>query len=220
MDRKHRLYVWLTAIFVSSLLAGDLIGGKFFRVGSVDLSVGMIPFPLTFVLTDVVNEFYGKDGARRVTFVGLGMAVFVFSIIQLAIHLPVSPESPMPQAQFAQAFGWSARLYVASLTAFVVGQLIDISLFQVFLRMTGDRLLWLRATGSTAVSQAVDTLVVNFVLLGDTKPLGFVLSTVGSSYVVKLVIALGLTPLIYLARKAVTRYVLAPDAAGREAARS
>jgi uncharacterized integral membrane protein (TIGR00697 family) len=118
----------------------------------------------------------------------------------------------MPQDQFAAAFGWSARLYVASLTAFVVGQFIDIALFQVFRRLTGDKLLWLRATGSTAVSQAVDTLIVNFVLLVDTKSVAFILTTVTNSYLVKLVIALGLTPLIYLARNVVLRYVLVEDA--------
>lgn len=207
MDRKQRLYVWLMGVFVAALIAGDLIGGKFFRVGGIDLSVGMIPFPLTFVLTDVINEFYGQDGARRITFVGLGMAVFVFVMINVALMLPVSPESPMSQELFAKAFGWSARLYVASLTAYVLGQLLDISLFQIFLRMTGHRLLWLRATGSTVVSQALDTLVVNFVLLSGTKPLGFVLSVARNGYVVKLLIAVMMTPAIYLIRKFAIAYL-------------
>lgn len=207
MDRKQRLYVWLMGVFVTSLIAGDLIGGKFFRIGGLDLSVGMIPFPLTFVLTDVINEFYGQEGARRITFVGLGMAVFVFAVINLALMLPVSPESPMSQELFAKAFGWSARLYVASLTAYVLGQLLDISLFQVFLRLTGHRLLWLRATGSTVVSQAMDTLVVNFVLLSGTKPLGFVLSVARNGYVVKLLIAVLMTPAIYLMRKIAIAYL-------------
>src|SRR4051794_6314771 len=174
MDRKQRLYVWITSVFVSALIIGDLIGGKFFRVWGVDLSVGMIPFPLTFILTDIVNEFYGAEGARRITFVGLGMAVFVFSVINLGLALPVSPESPMPQDLFARAFGWSSRLYVASLTAYVIGQFLDIALFRIFVKMTGHRLLWLRATGSTVLSQAVDSLVVNFVLLSGTKSLDFV----------------------------------------------
>lgn len=207
MDRKQRLYVWITAVFVSSLIAGDLIGGKFFRVWGIDLSVGMIPFPLTFVLTDIVNEFYGQDGARRITFVGLGAAVFVFACINVALALPISPESPMPQELFARAFGWSVRLYVASLVAYVVGQLLDISIFQLFLRITGHRFLWLRATGSTVVSQALDSLVVNFVLLTGKKPLEFILLVARNGYVVKLVIAICLTPLIYLGRRAFLRYL-------------
>ncbi|MBM4361782.1 MAG: queuosine precursor transporter [Deltaproteobacteria bacterium] len=213
MDRRHRLYVWLTAVFVSALIAGDLIGGKFVRIGGFDLSVGMIPFPLTFVLTDVVNEFYGPSGARRITAVGLAMALFVFSVIQLAIHLPVSPESPMSAELFERAFGWSARLYVASLTAYVIGQLLDISLFQLFLRWTGHRLLWVRATGSTAVSQAIDTLVVNFVLLAGTKPVEFILTAARNGYVLKLAIAFSLTPVLYLMRRSVLRYLGPADVA-------
>jgi queuosine precursor transporter len=207
MDRKQRLYVWITAVFVSALIAGDLIGGKFFRVYGLDLSVGMIPFPLTFVLTDIVNEFYGKEGARRVTFVGLGAAVFVFTCINVALALPVSPESPMSQELFEQAFGWSARLYVASLVAYVIGQLLDISIFQIFLRLTGHKWLWLRATGSTVASQIIDSLVVNFVLLTGKKSAEFILTAARNGYAVKLVIALCMTPLIYVGRRAFLRYL-------------
>src|SRR6185312_15198505 len=106
--------------FVAALLVSDLIGGKFFRVAGLDFSVGMIPFPLTFLLTDIVNEFYGTEGARRITYVGLGVAVFVFIVINVAIQLPTSPESPMPGEQFKNVFGWSTRLYVASLTAYLI----------------------------------------------------------------------------------------------------
>jgi queuosine precursor transporter len=207
MDRKQRLYVWIAGVFVSALIAGDLIGGKFFRVAGLDLSVGMIPFPLTFVLTDIVNEFYGTEGARRITFVGLGMAIFVFSVINLALALPVSPESPMSQELFARAFGWSSRLYVASLVAYVIGQLLDIWIFQLFLRMTGHRFLWLRATGSTVFSQAIDTLVVNFVLLSGKRSLEFILTVARNGYIVKLLIAICMTPLIYLGRGLFLRYL-------------
>lgn len=207
MDRKQRLYVWITAVFVSALIASDLIGGKFFRVFGLDLSVGMIPFPFTFVLTDIVNEFYGKDGARRITYVGLGMAILVFSFINVALALPISPESPMPQELFARAFGWSARLYVASLAAYVVGQFLDISIFQIFFRLTGHRFLWLRATGSTVLSQAVDSLVVNFVLLSGKKPIEFIFVAARNGYAVKLVIAVCMTPLLYIGRRAFLRYL-------------
>ena len=166
MDRKQQLYLWLATMFVAALLTADLIGGKFFRLGSVDLSVGMLAFPLTFVLTDVLNEFYGPSGARRVTFLGLGAAIFAFTVIQVAIALPTSPESPLAETAFATVFGWSARLYVASLTAYMLGQLLDITLFGLFRRLTRHRMLWLRATGSTLASQLLDTVVVNAVLLG------------------------------------------------------
>jgi queuosine precursor transporter len=197
MDRKQKLYIWLSATFVAALITSDLIGGKFFRVAGIDLSVGMIPFPLTFLLTDIVNEFYGAQGARRLTYLGLGMAIFVFTLINIAIVLPTSPESPMAGEAFRSVFGWSSRLYVASLSAYLIGQLLDISVFHALRKVTGHRFLWLRATGSTVVSQAIDTLVVNFILLTGTKSMAFIMTTARNSYVVKLAIAIGLTPLIY-----------------------
>src|SRR6185436_2132626 len=111
------------------------------------------------------------------------------------------------------AFGWSSRLYVASLVAYVVGQLIDISIFQIFLRVTGHKYLWLRATGSTLVSQAIDTLVVNFVLLSGRKPVEFILTVARNGYAVKVFVAVCLTPLIYLGRGVFLRYLESETAA-------
>jgi uncharacterized integral membrane protein (TIGR00697 family) len=197
LDRKQQFYVWLTAIFVAALVTGDFIGGRFWLLGGFTLSAGIIPFPLTFVLTDVVNEFYGPSGARRLTFVGLGAAVFVWLVITLALHLPPSPQSPIPDAVFQAAFGTAARLYVASLTAFVVGQMLDISIFRALRKRTGHRLLWLRATGSTVVSQAIDSFTVSFVFLVGTQPLGFITQNAANNYVGKLIMAVLLTPVIY-----------------------
>ncbi|HEY0708851.1 MAG TPA: queuosine precursor transporter, partial [Polyangia bacterium] len=174
-ERRQTLFLWLTGLFVAALLTADLTGAKFFRIGSTDLSVGRLTFPLTFVLTDVLNEFFGPRGARQVTYVGLGAALFAFAFINLGIVLPTSPESPLSGSAFQTVFGWSARLYVASLSAYLVGQLLDISLFSWLRRVTHHRMLWLRATGSTLGSQLVDTLIVNLVLLGGSKPLGFIL---------------------------------------------
>lgn len=207
VNRKERLFLWLGGLFVAALIVADLIGGKFFRLAGHDLSAGMLAFPLTFVLTDVVNEFYGARGARRITFLGLGTALFAFGIIQIAIALPPSPESPLPHEVFRSTFGWSTRLYVASLSAYVVGQLLDIGVFTALRRITRHRMLWLRATGSTLVSQLIDTLVVSFVLLSGAKPTGFIVGVARDSYAVKIVVALSLTPVIYLAHGAVQRYL-------------
>jgi uncharacterized integral membrane protein (TIGR00697 family) len=198
MDRKQRLFVYLTGIFVAALLVSDLIGGKFFRVAGLDFSVGMIPFPLTFLLTDIVNEFYGTEGARRLTYVGFATAIFVFTVINIAIYLPTSPESPMAGDLFKNVFGWSTRLYIASLVAYLIGQLLDISIFFLVRRVTGERFLWLRSTGSTVVSQAIDSLVVNFVFLSGSKSMVYILRTARNNYLVKLALAIGLTPVIYL----------------------
>jgi uncharacterized integral membrane protein (TIGR00697 family) len=197
VDRKQRLFVFLTALFVAALVTGDFIGGKFFVVHGHTFSAGIIPFPLTFVLTDIVNEFYGTHGARRLTLAGLGAAVFVWATITLALHLPTSPESPISDAVFRGAFGTSARLYVASLTAYVIGQLLDISIFQGLRRLTGHRLLWLRSTGSTVLSQIVDSVTVSFVFLVGTRSTNFILANAAHNYFGKLGMAILLTPLIY-----------------------
>lgn len=205
LDRKQRLYVWITGLFVAALLTADLIGARFFRVAGRDLSVGMLAFPLTFVLTDVVNEFFGEKGARRMTFVGLGAALFAFAVINVALVLPESPVSPLPAATFRTVFGWSTRLYVASLSAYVLGQLIDIAVFGAFRRVTKERFLWARATGSTLVGQAIDTFVVTTLLLWGTQPMGYILGVVRDSYLIKIGVALGLTPVIYAAHALVRR---------------
>jgi queuosine precursor transporter len=206
VDRKQHLYVWLSGLFVAALIVADLIGGRFFRLGSVDLSVGMLAFPLTFVLTDVVNEFYGAAGARRITYLGLGTAVFAFLVINVALALPPSPKG-VPDDVFRSVFGWSRRLYVASLAAYLVGQLADITVFALFRRLTHHRLLWLRATGSTVISQAVDTVVVNFVLLTGREPPSAISRIVVHSYLTKIIVAVALTPLIYGAHAVMQRWL-------------
>lgn len=198
MDRKQRTYVFLTALFVAALVTGDFVGGKFFTLFGRNFSAGIIPFPLTFVLTDVVNEFYGTHGARRLTYAGLVAALFVWVMINIALALPTSSESPIPDAIFRGAFGISSRLYLASLTAYIIGQLLDISVFQLLRRWTGHRLLWLRATGSTVLSQLIDSLAVSFVFLLGTKSMGFIVTNASNNYVGKLAMAVLLTPAIYL----------------------
>jgi len=115
----EKLYMVLASVFVSSLLIGDMIGGKFFTAGGVMLSVGIIPFPVTFVLTDVINEFYGKKGARFITFVSAGMAVYAFALLQISLNLPVADKSPVSQTSFQNVFGFGIRLFIASLIAFL-----------------------------------------------------------------------------------------------------
>lgn len=207
MEQRQRAYILLTALFVAALVAGDFIGGKFFSLAGYTLSAGIIPFPLTFVLTDVVNEFYGKEGARRLTYAGLTAAVFVWGVINLALALPTAGDSPISDSVFRSAFGTSSRLYLASLTAYLIGQLLDISIFQILRRMTGERLLWLRATGSTVLSQAIDSLSVSFVFLVGTRPTGFIVTNAANNYVGKLLMALLLTPLIYLGHRIMHRYL-------------
>ena len=221
MDRKQRFFIFLTALFVAALVSGDFVGGKFFTFAGLTFSAGVIPFPLTFVLTDVVNEFYGQEGARRLTFAGLFAAVFVWFVITLALALPTAKGSPVGDDIFRGAFGVSSRLYLASLAAYLIGQLLDISIFQLLRRMTGHRLIWLRATGSTVLSQAVDSLAVSFVFLVGTRPVDFILSNAANNYLGKLAMAILLTPLIYAGHASFRRMVSdsPPAVAGSDSVR-
>jgi uncharacterized integral membrane protein (TIGR00697 family) len=179
-------------------LVGDLIGGKFVRVFGHTISAGTFVFPVTFVMTDIINEFYGKKGARFVTLVAMMMVIYAFIILQLAIRAPISADSPIPQPAFQAVFGIGVVLFVSSLTAFLIGQLCDIYVFHYLRGITASKHLWLRATGSTAISQLVDTVVINVGLRYGGSGMEFdLVDVIVSSYVLKLIIAVCLTPVIY-----------------------
>ncbi len=205
MDLRQKIYLCLVSGFITALIVADIIGGKFVQIGSVTLPVGLIPFPITFLLTDIINEYYGKRAARRVTYIGLVMAAFAFLIIWTARHLPTSPKSPLPGDVFDQVFGASNRLYIASLTAYTIGQLADIWIFVQLKKITGSRFLWLRATGSTVVSQALDSFTVAYMQLhgvtladGTIASFSYILQIALTGYTIKFFLAVGLTPVIYL----------------------
>lgn len=198
---RQRLYVYLCAVFLTALLIGDTIGSKLFafKLGPlhVTLSVGVIWFPITFVLTDVINEFYGSAGARFVTFLGFFMALLAFAIIYCARSIPAMPLSPVSDGAFNNVLGNANRIFIASMAAYLVAQLIDISVFQFAKRMTQSRHIWLRSTGSTLISQLVDTVVVTYVAFWGTSVHSQLHRLVLSQYVVKFIAAVGLTPIIY-----------------------
>lgn len=198
LSKNHRLYIGLAAVFVSSLLIGDLIGGKFVSFFGHTISAGTFVFPVTFVMTDIINEFYGKKGARFITFIAMLMVVYTFVILQVAIRAPIDATSPIPQPYFVGVFGIGVVLFVSSLTAFLIGQLCDIYVFHYLRSITESKHLWLRSTGSTAISQLVDTVVINVGLRYGGSGMEFdLLDVIGTSYAVKLAIAVSLTPVIY-----------------------
>jgi uncharacterized integral membrane protein (TIGR00697 family) len=130
----------------------------------------------------------------------------------VALALPPSPLG-LPDDVFRNVFGWSRRLYLASLVAYLIGQLSDIAVFGLFRRLTHHKLLWLRATGSTVISQAIDTIVVNFVLLSGREPVRSIGRIVVHSYLTKIVAAVALTPLIYAAHALMLRVLKVPEPA-------
>lgn len=221
---RTQLFVWLTAVYVASLLLANIVGVKLFafsidlgRLGTIPVehTAGMLPFPITFLLTDLLNEYYGKRAARRVVWIAFAMALVAFAIIAGARALPIlEVEGTATRESFENVFGASSIMYIASVCAFLVGALLDVFLFRVFKRLTGGRMVWLRATGSTVISQMFDSLIVTFLffygiqaLLGnETRPLGWVLQTAATGYILKFVIAVAMTPFIYAGRYAMQRW--------------
>jgi uncharacterized integral membrane protein (TIGR00697 family) len=233
-DARTRLYLWLTGVFVTCLLLANILGVKLFRfelsIGGTSIpiehTVGMLTFPITFVLTDLLNEYYGKKAARRVTLIAFSMGLLAFGLILAARNIPILEGVPgtATQASFENIFGSAALMYLASMVAFLVGSLLDIFLFGVFKRLTGGKAVWLRATGSTVVSQLLDSFVITFVFFqalqvltgGEPASTLFVVKTALTGYVLKFVISVLLTPAIYAGRWAIRRYIgltpLPPDA--------
>jgi len=225
LSRAQLVYLWLTVLFVASLLIADMVGVKLFRIplgfsfhvpwqsspiDAIQHTCGMLPFPITFLLTDLINEFYGKRAARRVVWIGFAAGGFVFIVMNVALAMPhwqvafnISPQS------FDDVFSNSRVMYIASLSAYLVGSFSDIAIFSWLKRMTGGKRVWLRATGSTVVSQAIDSFIVTWLAFsvarsafgsGVAMPMAEVLKTAATGYLLKFVIAVGLTPIIYLGR--------------------
>jgi uncharacterized integral membrane protein (TIGR00697 family) len=215
LDRRIQLFVVLSGVFITSLVVGDIIAVKLVQPSLAGvtgvLSVGMVPFPVTFLLTDILNEFYGKRAARFVTFVGLGMALFAFGVIGLASALPWAPFTLEPgytgtaPASFDNVFGGSQRILVASMVAYLIGQLLDIWIFNALKRASANHFLWLRATGSTVLSQWVDTVVVQVVAWTGILTGAQIVHIVLTSYFFKVLAAVALTPLIYAGHALVER---------------
>ncbi|WP_224244772.1 queuosine precursor transporter [Hyalangium gracile] len=215
LDKRIRLFVVLAAAFCTALIVADLVGVKLFEVhlGSLVavMPVGMIAFPVTFVLTDLLHEFYGKKAARFVTWLGLGMSLVTFVAIHIAMEIEWAPVTRAPdyrgtvEASFNNVFGTSQRILIASMVAYVLSQLCDITVFHGLKRLSHNRLLWLRATGSTVVSQLVDTAVFQLIAWTKVLPTAVVLNIIVTSYAVKLLVAVGLTPIIYAGHALVER---------------
>jgi queuosine precursor transporter len=204
---SQKLFVYLCAVFVACLLLGDVIGGKIIRTPLGPISVGIIPFPVTFLLTDVVNDFYGRRGARFLTMLGFFMALLAYVLLQVTTWMPTDGSTYFTQIEYAKVFGGSAQLFVASMTAYLVGQFLDIHVFHFWKGLTESRHLWLRSTGSTIFSQAVDTITINIIFGRVTAgwQWGFIGAKIGREYVIKFVIAVLLTPAIYALHEAIVR---------------
>ena len=221
LSRPQKLYVVCAAVFITALVIAEATASKFFTAfalpapitilgvefTSVVMTAGVIAFPITFIVTDLLNEYYGKAGIRFVTFVGMAMIVFEFALLQAAMAVPTASISPVPAEAFDLVFGATGRIIFGSLVAYVVGQLADITLFHWLRKLTHGRHLWLRATGSTFGSQFLDTAIVLSVAFAGQLALGEIAAITLFNYGYKLVIAIVITPLIYAAHWVMDRYL-------------
>ncbi len=207
--RQNMIYLVLTGFFVTNAIVAELIGGKLITVFGQVMSIGVLPWPVVFVATDLINEYFGKKGTRRITLMTTGLIGYVFLLLFAAMAIPAIEGSPIDDASFQKVFGQGMWIIAGSLTAFVLSQLVDVIVFWKFRDLTGGRLLWLRATGSTFVSQLIDTFVVwgiAFWLPGKITTAVY-LSGAVTSYGYKTLVAIAITPVIYIAHHAIDRYL-------------
>jgi queuosine precursor transporter len=218
-NRKDLLFLIMAGFFITNAIVAELVGGKlivFF--GTFTQSLGIMLWPVVFVLTDLINEHFGKAGVKKLTYITVGLIIYTYLLISLGIVIPATPFSPVNDENFSRVFGQSQWIMIGSVTAFLLSQLIDVYIFWFFKKITGDKHIWLRATGSTAVSQLVDTFTVQyiaFVIPGVWTLHDFsVNATWGYSF--KLLIALCLTPLIYIGHYLIKLFLRKPISSSPE----
>lgn len=235
-DRAVRLFIGLAAFFCVNAVLAEFIGVKIFALedtlgvpplewnlfgqnGSLNFTVGTLLWPFVFILTDTINEFFGRRGVRFISWMAVALIVygFVFAFLAIATApadwwIGAARDQGVPdyQAAFAAIFGQGMWSIAGSIIAFLIGQLIDVSVFHRIRVATGERWVWLRATGSTAISQLVDSFVVIWIafVLGPQKwPTSLFLAVSSVNYAYKMLAAIALIPLLYLMRHLIRRYL-------------
>ncbi len=212
MDKRVVLYTVLSATFLTALILGETTGGKLIQLGLggglvFTLTMGVIPFPITFIVTDIINEYYGRRGIRFITVLGMIMVVFALLLLQVEMAIPAAAISPVPDAAFNTVFGISARIIIGSLIAYLIGQFVDIAVFHAIRSRTQGSMLWLRATGSTIVSQLIDSFVVLFIAFYGPLSAGQIFDIGLTNYIYKFIIAVAITPVLYLVHAGVDKYL-------------
>lgn len=208
--KKDIIYIILAGIFITNALVAELIGGKLIYIGDNVMSLGILPWPIVFITTDLINEYFGEKGVKKLSIITAGLIAYTFFLLLIGLNIPaVKGDGLITDDQFSAVFGQSMWIIVGSITAFLVSQLIDVTLFHFLKNKTGNKMLWLRSTGSTVISQLFDSFIVlgiAFWLPGKINTQTFIASGF-TGYSVKLVIAVGLTPLIYLGHYLIDNYL-------------
>jgi uncharacterized integral membrane protein (TIGR00697 family) len=202
--RAEKAYLILAAIFLSSLVASNLIFQKFFQwspfgIYTFELSVGILPYPVTFIVTDLVSEIYGKKRANQMVFTGFIASIFTLLIIVVADAASATSWSPISDKTFSQVFGFTFVAVGASMAAYLIAQLVDVQMFHFWKKLTNGKHLWLRNNASTFTSQLVDTLVILLILCSlDVIPWDKFWILLINGFLFKVLVAAADTPLVYL----------------------
>ena len=234
--RAEKMFIVLSGFFVANAIIAEFIGVKIFaledtlgvapfdwnlfgQTGSLNFTAGVLLWPIVFVMTDIINEYFGRKGVRMISWLAVALICYAYLFAFATIHL-----SPAPwwvtagknqgvdnlQTAFAAIFGQGMWTIAGSITAFIIGQLIDVSIFHAIRKRTGEKHIWLRATGSTLVSQFIDSFVVlyiAFVIGPQHWPISLFLAVGTVNYLYKFVAAIVLTPAIYAARRGLDAYL-------------
>ena len=242
-SKPAKLFLGITAFFVANALIAECIGGKIFSLEKVfgfnpanitlfgqsglsfTLTCGVLLWPLEFIITDIVNEYYGPKAVRRISYTAVILITYAFIMFYVSMSAPpagwwITSKTmqgiPDMQAAYSGIFGQGMWIIAGSIIAFLVSQLVDVYIFHRIKKMTGDKKIWLRATGSTLVSQLIDSFIVLTIAfkIGNNWSWAQVLAIGCMNYIYKFTMAIILTPVIYLAEKRIEKY-LGHETAGK-----
>lgn len=210
-QRALTLYVVLAGLFVAALITCNLIANKFVAVNlgfkTFQISAGVVPYPLTFLVTDILSEIYGRKLTNRVVLAGFFASLLTLLILYLGQNFPAITDSPVSNEQFAAVFQNTWRVIAASMTAYLVAQFIDVRVFHFIKKRTQGRFLWLRNNFSTTFSQLLDTILVTSVLFLGVESLGFISGLILDGWLFKVIFAAADTLLIYPAVAIIRRHL-------------
>ena len=235
-QKRNRLFIILAGLFLTNAIIAELIGVKIFSAEATvglqpahisilgftmdfNLTAGAIIWPVVFITSDLINEYFGKPGVKRISYLAAFFIAYSFIVIFFTIGLPpaqwwLDANNTDPQGNyfnmdfaFNKILGQGQRIIIGSLSAFLLGQLVDVFVFQKLRAITGPKKLWLRATGSTLVSQFIDSFVVLYIAFAGIFSHQQIIAIGITNYIYKFSVAILLTPVIYLGHYLIDRYL-------------
>ena len=235
-DKAIRLFIILAAFFIANVFIAEFVGVKIFSLESTigikkfsfrffgkdnlgfDLTAGVLLWPIVFIMSDIINEYFGKRGVKLLSYLAAILIAYAFIMFYGAMKLPAADWWPTSNIQrgvpdmnnaFKGVFGQGQWIIIGSIVAFLIGQILDVAVFHSIKLRTGEKFLWLRATGSTLISQFVDSFVVLFIAfyIGNNWDWRLVLAIGTMNYIYKFTVAVLLTPALYLVHRLIDNYL-------------